>query len=153
MRDDRRRGQPLVPVSGFLSAAGVRFSDHPFPAGELGLHCGRHLPLLSGQSLHPAITTHLARFTHNETSAEVHVIHPSGLPLARNPRMERESFGCPFGSAYRRYQRRTPRAEPGYRALTWNYTADMGRTSDLRVRSFRATSCRNFFLVSTDITG
>ena len=36
-----------------------------------------------------------ARLTHNETSTEVHAIHPSGLPLARDPWMVQGSFGFP----------------------------------------------------------
>lgn len=36
-----------------------------------------------------------ARLTRNETSTEVYAIHPSGLPLARDPRMEQGSFGFP----------------------------------------------------------
>jgi hypothetical protein len=51
---------------------------------------------------------------YNETSTEVHAIHPSGLPLARNPRMERGSFGFPSSCAPRRYQRRTSRVGPGH---------------------------------------
>ena len=63
--------------------------------------------------------------------------------------MEQESFGFPPSFAPRRYQQRTSRAGPGHRARTWCYTAGIGRTSDLRARSLRATSCRTFFLVST----
>ncbi len=48
-----------------------------------------------------------------EASTKVHAIHPSGLPLAGNSRMEREPLGFPSGFAPRRYQRRTPRAGPG----------------------------------------
>jgi hypothetical protein len=48
-----------------------------------------------------------------EASTEVHAIHPSGLPLAGNSRMEREPLGFPSGFAPRRYQRRTPRVGPG----------------------------------------
>src|SRR6266568_7830434 len=36
-----------------------------------------------------------ARLTHNETSTEVYAIHPSGLPLARDPWMVQGSFGFP----------------------------------------------------------
>ena len=114
---------------------------------------GRRLPLLSGQSLHPAPATHRPRLTHNETSTEVHAIHPSGLPLARDPRMEQGSFGFPPSFAPRRYQRRTSRVGPGHRAQAWDYASGIGRSSNLRVRSLRATSCRTFFLVSTLITG
>jgi hypothetical protein len=51
MRDDRRRGQLDVSISCCLSATGIRFSDHPFPAGDLGLPCGwltGHCPDLIG---------------------------------------------------------------------------------------------------------
>jgi hypothetical protein len=74
---------------------------------------GRRLPLHCGQPLHPAPTTHPARPTHNETSTEVHAIHPSGLPLARYPRMEQGSFGFPPSFAPHRYRRRTSRVGPG----------------------------------------
>ncbi len=46
---------------------------------------GRRLPLPSGQSLHPAATSHRGATLH-EASTEVHPIHPSGLPLACSPR-------------------------------------------------------------------
>src|SRR6266702_4509704 len=36
-----------------------------------------------------------ARLTHNETSTEVYAIHPSGLPLARDPWMVQGSFDFP----------------------------------------------------------
>jgi hypothetical protein len=76
----------------------------------------RRLPLSCGQSLHPATTTHRARLTHHEASTEVHAIHPSGLLLARNSRMERGSFGFPSSFAPRRCRRRTSRVGPGHRA-------------------------------------
>ena len=98
-------------------------------------------------------TSHQARLTHNKTSTEVHAIHPSGLPLARDLWMEQGSFGFPLGFAPRCYQRRTPRAGPGLRARAWDYASGIGRASDLRARSLRATSCRSFFLVSTLMTG
>ena len=56
---------------------------------------GRRLPLPSGQSLHPASNIPSAGLTHNEASTGVHAIHPSGLPLACDPRMEREPLGFP----------------------------------------------------------
>ena len=101
----------------------------------------------------PLGTTHQARLTHNETSTEVHAIHPSGLPLARDPWMEQESFGFPSSFAPRRYQQRTSRVGPGHRAQARSYAPGIGRTSNLRARSLRATSCRTFLLVSTLITG
>src|ERR1019366_10641344 len=41
MRDGQRRCWSNVPISCCLSATGVRFLGHPFPAGGLGLPCGR----------------------------------------------------------------------------------------------------------------
>lgn len=76
---------------------------------------GRRLPLSSGQPLHPTYSIPSGEVHDNETSTEVHAIHPSGLPLARNPRMEQRSFGFPSSFAPRRYQRRTSRAGPGHR--------------------------------------
>ena len=52
-------------------------------------------------SAKPTITRH-------QSGSGVHVLHPSGLLLACDPRMERGSSGFPRGSAPRRYQRRTP---------------------------------------------
>ena len=75
-----RGGCPLYPGDG-----GV------LPAG--GSLTGRHPPLPSGQSLHPAgtstwrgsnVTRHHQGFTR---------VHPSGLPLACGPRTERETLG------------------------------------------------------------
>jgi hypothetical protein len=43
------------------------------------------------------------------SGAEVHAIHPSGLPLACNPRMGLGSSGFPLCSAPRCYRRRTTR--------------------------------------------
>ena len=39
-----------------------------------------------------------------EASTKVHAIHPPGLPLARDPRMERGPFGFLSGFAPHRYQ-------------------------------------------------
>ena len=44
----------------------------------------------------PPPPSHPARLTLNETSTEVHAIHPFGLPLARAPWMEQGSFGFPL---------------------------------------------------------
>ena len=46
-----------------------------------GSPTGRRLPLLSGQSLHPAALP-IGQGSHNEASTRVHAIRPSGLPLA-----------------------------------------------------------------------
>jgi hypothetical protein len=91
-----------------------------------------------------------ARLTHNETSTEVHAIHPSGLPLARDPldgagvlRLSlRASHPAVASDARRGWgQALEHRPETTHPAL--------GRPSILRVRSLHATSCRNFFFVST----
>ena len=67
---------------------------------------GRRLPLPSGQSLHPAPASHRGGTLH-ETSTEVHAIHPSGLPLACDPRMGQRPLDVPLCSAPHCYQRRT----------------------------------------------
>jgi hypothetical protein len=135
MRGDQRRGRSYAPVSWCLSAAGVRFSSHPLPAGGLDLPCGRltgpccqgrtplgfhvpHVRVATGLgALSTPGTAVLTRPTaflrpppavfqrqrpctsvghpsseakHHEASLRVHCIHPSGLPLACSPRMERE---------------------------------------------------------------
>jgi hypothetical protein len=79
VRNDRG-GRPLYPGDGgVLPVEGSLFN--------------RHLPLPSGQSLHPAgtshrrdpnVTRHRRGFTH---------VHPPGLPLACDPRMGRGSLG------------------------------------------------------------
>src|SRR6478752_4437635 len=81
----------------------------------------------------------------NETSTEVHAIHPSGLALTCGPRMEREPLGL-------NPELRTPplpathvRAGTDHRAPARNYATDISRPSCLRVRSQRATSCRNLW--------
>jgi hypothetical protein len=55
----------------------------------------RHPPLLSGQSLNPATTSHHVRlwFTRHQTG--VHHVHPSGLPLAHAPGMEPATLRLP----------------------------------------------------------
>ena len=63
----------------------------------------RRLPHHNGQSLHSAVTTHHGA-TFHEASTKVHAIHPPGLPLARDPRMERGPFGFLPGFAPHRYQ-------------------------------------------------
>jgi hypothetical protein len=78
--EKRPGGRPLYPGDrGVLPVEGSLFN--------------RHLPLSSGQSLHPAdtfhrrdpnVTRHRRRFTR---------VHPSGLPLACDPRMGRGSLG------------------------------------------------------------
>ena len=74
----------------------------PLPRGRrrssrLSAVLNRRLPLLSGQSLHPATSIH-QRGPHYGASTEVYAIHPSGFPLACDPRMERASLGLPRAS-------------------------------------------------------
>jgi hypothetical protein len=66
----------------------------------------------------------------DETSTEIHAINPSDLSLARDPRMERESFGFPLGFTPRHYWQRMPGWEQVSRTLTWDYTFDINRTSN-----------------------
>ena len=89
-------------------------------------------------SIYPGLTLTRChqRFTH---------VHPSGLPLTRRPRMDQ---GQPRLSP----ELRTPplpathvRAGTSHRALARNYVTDISRPSCLRVRSQRATSCRNLW--------
>ena len=53
----------------------------------------RRLPLPSGQSLHPAGTSHRRGSNVTRHHRGFTRVHPSGLPLACDPRMERESLG------------------------------------------------------------
>ena len=154
-------GQRLAfPVSCCLSAAGVRFLDHPVPLGisaflavglpgsasccpgpQPGFPCSarmrydrggcslcpggdgvlparracpdRHPPLSSGQPLHPARPFPPRRGSAvTRRQRELSVIHPSGLPLARDPWMGPGPAGFPPGSAPCRYQQRTPGRGP-----------------------------------------
>jgi hypothetical protein len=102
----------------------------------------RRLPIPSGQPLYP-LQQSISEAAVNETSTEVHAIHPSGLALACSPRMERGPSGL-------NPELRTPplpaahvRAGTGHRARARNYATDNSRPSCLRVHSQRATSCRN----------
>jgi hypothetical protein len=149
MRDYQRRGWSYAPVSCCLSVAGIRFSSHPFPAGDWaflavglpdnartpsGFHVS-HVRVATGEgALSTPRTAVLTRPTASlrpppaasqrqcpytpaehpssgaqldEASLRVHCIHPSGLPLACGPRMERAPLGFPRSFAPRRYQRRT----------------------------------------------
>jgi hypothetical protein len=102
---------------------------------------GQRLPHLSGQSLHPAPASHRGATLH-EASTEVHAIHPSGLPLACDPRVGRESSGFPLSFAPRCYQQRT--SGRGRAVSTRPELRDRHhRPSNPRVPSQGATSCRN----------
>ena len=110
---------------------GVGFSSIPgrrCPPGRQGI-TGRRLPLPSGQPFTLAVHS-TAEGGSDETSTEIHAINPSDLSLARDPRMERESFGFPPGFTPRHYWQRMPRWEQVSRTLTWDYTFDINRTSN-----------------------
>jgi hypothetical protein len=53
----------------------------------------RRLPLHSGQPLHPGNATHQPRLTLTRRHQGFTHVHPSGLPLTCDPRMEREPLG------------------------------------------------------------
>jgi hypothetical protein len=78
-RNDRG-GRPLYPGDGgVLPVEGSLFN--------------RHLPLSSGQSLHPADTSHRRDPNVTRHHRRFTRVHPSGLPLACDPRMGRGSLG------------------------------------------------------------
>ena len=80
----------------------------------------------------------------HETSTEVHAIHPSGLPLACGPRMERAPLGFSPSFEPRRLSPTTHvRVGTGHRARARNYALDISRPSNPRAHSKRATSCRS----------
>ena len=75
-----RGGRPLYPGDGgVLPVEGSLFN--------------RHLPLPSGQSLHPAGTSHRRDSNVTRHRRGFTRVHPSGLPLACDPRMGRGSLG------------------------------------------------------------
>ena len=100
----------------------------------------QRLPLPNGQSLTP-LTHPTGRGLNHEVSTEVHVLHPSGLPLACGPRMERGALGLfpelqtpplpampvRMGTGLEHGPGTTPTASP---------------PSNQAVHSQRATSCR-----------
>src|SRR4051812_24945765 len=93
----------------------------------------------------PALRDHIppAELTVTRHQPEVQVLHPSGLPLACSPRMERAPLGFCL-------MLRTPpgtpathvRPRPGHRARARNYALDNRRTSNHVVHSMHATSRR-----------
>jgi len=81
-------------------------------------------------SQRPAPTTSLSRpIAKHPQSRDIiqgfTVVHPSGLPLARGSRMEREPSGFPPSSAPCRYQQRTSGRGLIDRTLIRNYTLDL----------------------------
>ncbi len=91
-----------------------------------------------------------ARLTHNETSTEVYAIHPSGLPLARDP--------LDGAGVLRLSLRASHPAVASDARRGWGQAIEhmpetthpaSGRSSYLRVHSLRATSCRSRMLRSS----
>ncbi len=87
-----RGGCPLCPGAAVSLPAG----QHPQP----GTCAFQRL------ALNPAKASTCEARNH-ETSAKGSIVHPSGLPLARGPRVAREPFGFPPSSAPCRYRQRT----------------------------------------------
>ena len=101
---------------------------------ELRRVLSRRLPLHHGQSLNPATTSHHARLCFTRHQTGVHVVHPSGLPLACDPRVERGRLGLfPELRTPPTRSRTTHVGEgTGHRARTWNYRSTHIRRSPIR---------------------
>jgi hypothetical protein len=93
----------------------------------------RRLPLPSGQSLHPATSIH-QRGPHYGASTEVYAIHPSGLPLACDSRIERASLGFALS-----FEPRRPRA--GRRTSGWGQAMSTGLELRTRHQSNLLSTC------------
>ena len=76
---------------------------------------GRRLPPLNGRPLPPCATTRHQGVRLTRHQQGFRIIHPSGLPLTRNPRSERAPSGFPLSFAPGRYQPRT-----SGRGQVWN---------------------------------
>ena len=119
------------------------------PSRPRGLRCphgrqvipGRRTPPCSGPSLYPRPATHHRRLLITRHHQGFTVVHPSGLPLACSPRVEREPSGFPPGL----HTPPLPAAHAGvgtgivgtclsYVTIRWS--------SSPRSHSPRATSCR-----------
>ena len=113
-RASDRGGCPLYPEDGGAHPGRSRLPD-------------RRLPLSSGQSLHPATTSHPCGALLNEASTRVQAIHPSDLPLACG---RPDGTGRPWAfprASHPADQEPTTHAEvgTGHRARTWNYTLNI----------------------------
>jgi len=85
---------------------------------------GQRLPHHNGMSLHSATTPHHGATIH-EASTKVHAIHPSGLPLTRDPRMGQRSFGFPLGLRTLPLPATHAKGGARHRARARNYAADI----------------------------
>ena len=106
----------------------------------------RRLPLHHGQSLNPATKSHHARLCFTRHQTGVHVVHPSGLPLACDPPDGTGRLGLfPELRTPPTRSRTTHVGEgTGHRARTWNYRPlnSHPSISNPIVHSCRATSRR-----------
>ena len=131
-------------VSHARAATGVGASSTPrtavlFPAEEL---LNRRLPLLSGQSLHPATASHRRGSGSRGINGGLR-----NSPVRSSPRLwpldGTGPLGLPPSFEPRRGADDARRGGARPRARAWNYAFDIiSRTSNLRVHSQRATSCR-----------
>ena len=102
-----RGGCPLCPGAVVSLPAG----QHPQPGT-----CAFQRP-----ALNPAKASTCEARNH-ETSVKGSIVHPSGLLLARGPRVAREPFGFPPSSAPCRYRQRTSGRRQVIRTQTRGYT-------------------------------
>jgi hypothetical protein len=75
-------------------------------------------------SLHSVTTSHHGATIH-EASTKVHAIHPSGLPLTRDPRMGQGSFGFPLGLRTLPLPATHAKGGARHRARARDYTTDI----------------------------
>ena len=123
------------------------------PSLPRGLRCphgrqvipGRRMPPCSGPSLYPRPATHHRRLLITRHHQGFTVVHPSGLPLACSPRVEREPSGLfpglhtpPLPAAHAGVGTGIVGTCLSYVTISWS--------SSQRSHSPRATSCR------TDLT-
>src|SRR5713101_5728244 len=116
------------PQPGFTRSARVRRGRGGCPlcpGAVVSLPAGQHPQpgTCSSQrlALHPAKASTCEARNH-ETSVKGSIVHPSGLLLARSPRVAREPFGFPPSSAPCRYRQRTSGRRQVIRTQTRGYT-------------------------------
>ena len=85
---------------------------------------GQRLPHHNGMSLHSAITSHHGATIH-EASTKVHAIHPSGLPLTRDPQAGQGSFGVSLGLRTLPLPATHAKGGARHRARARDYTTDI----------------------------
>jgi hypothetical protein len=105
--------------TGFPRSTPARYDREgcPLYPGDGGAHPGR-MPCPTGACRFPTASPYTplkqptGGATDHEASTRVHAIHPSGLPLTCNPRVERGPSGFPSSFAPHRHQWRTSKAGP-----------------------------------------